>query len=151
MFCGIHLRAISQREPKMLFCIMSLKIILLKILPHLPGTNELSIYVHLPFGHVISKIYMPCKIFTCPDNILCTSWAYVYSCENKYVHRLKTLAQSGRTLLDFIWPWITSICPGQGGHAFMSSPESCVLLSGLTTLVPHASFHSTKETGPIYV
>ena len=38
--CDIHLRAISQW---VLFCItmMSLKIVLIKLLPHLPGTNEL--------------------------------------------------------------------------------------------------------------
>ena len=41
-FCDIHLRAISQQVPKVLFCIMSLKILLLKLLPHLPGVNELT-------------------------------------------------------------------------------------------------------------
>ena len=39
--CGIHLRAIWRWVPKLLFCIMSQKIILLQLLPHLPGTNEL--------------------------------------------------------------------------------------------------------------
>ena len=39
-FCGIHLRTISQRAPKLLFCIMRLKIILLKLLLHLQGTTE---------------------------------------------------------------------------------------------------------------
>ena len=40
-FCGIHLRATSQWVPKLLVCIMSMKIMLLKLLPHLPGANEL--------------------------------------------------------------------------------------------------------------
>ena len=41
-FCGIQMRVISLRAPKVMFCIMTLKIILLKLLPHLPGTNELT-------------------------------------------------------------------------------------------------------------
>ena len=41
--CGIHLRAISQWLTKPQFCLMSLKIISLKLLPHLPGANELSV------------------------------------------------------------------------------------------------------------
>ena len=40
---GIHLTAISQQVPKVLFRLMSLKIILLKLLPHLPGVNELTL------------------------------------------------------------------------------------------------------------
>ena len=36
------LRAILQRVPKLQFCITSFKIILFKLLPHLPGANELS-------------------------------------------------------------------------------------------------------------
>ena len=40
-FCSIHLRAISGLVTKLL-CILSLKIILLKLLPHLPGANELK-------------------------------------------------------------------------------------------------------------
>ena len=41
-FSGTYLRAISQCVSKYyFFCIMSLEIILSKLLPHLPGTNEL--------------------------------------------------------------------------------------------------------------
>ena len=42
--CVIHLRAISQLVLKLLFCILTLKIVLLKFLPHLPapGINELT-------------------------------------------------------------------------------------------------------------
>ena len=39
---GICLRVISKRVPQPLFCIMRLKIILLKLLPHLPGANDLT-------------------------------------------------------------------------------------------------------------
>ena len=39
--CGIHLRANSQRVPQLLLCIMSSKIIFLRLQPHLPGTTEL--------------------------------------------------------------------------------------------------------------
>ena len=35
-YCGIYMKAISKRVSKLLFCIMSLKTILLKLLPHLP-------------------------------------------------------------------------------------------------------------------
>ena len=43
-FCGIHLRAISQQVPELLFCTMSLKIIFLKSLPHFPGFKDLKNY-----------------------------------------------------------------------------------------------------------
>ena len=39
-FGSIRMRAISQRVPQLLFCIMSLKMILLKWLRHLPGHNK---------------------------------------------------------------------------------------------------------------
>ena len=41
-FCGIQLIVISKQVPKPLFRIMRFEIILLKLLPHLPGFNELS-------------------------------------------------------------------------------------------------------------
>ena len=40
---GIDLRAIPQRAPKLFFCIMSLKIVLLKLLKYLPGVIKLTI------------------------------------------------------------------------------------------------------------
>ena len=43
---AIHLRAISQRMPKLLFPIMSLKIIHFKILSHIPGANGPDSKVH---------------------------------------------------------------------------------------------------------
>ena len=41
-FSGIPLGAISHWVTKLLYYIMSLKIILLEILPHIPGANELT-------------------------------------------------------------------------------------------------------------
>ena len=41
-FCTIHLNAISKWVTKLIFCIMSSKIILLKLLSHLPEANELN-------------------------------------------------------------------------------------------------------------
>ena len=41
-FCGIRLRTISQQVTRLL---KSLKIVLLKSLPHLPGVNELNLTV----------------------------------------------------------------------------------------------------------
>ena len=41
-FSDFHMRALSQRMPKLSLCIMSLKILITKILPRLPGANELS-------------------------------------------------------------------------------------------------------------
>ena len=41
--CGIHLRVISQWMSKPLFCITCLKIMILKLLPHLPGASEFMI------------------------------------------------------------------------------------------------------------
>ena len=40
--CGIHLWAISQWVFKLIFCIMSLRIMLLKSLPHLPWVSGLN-------------------------------------------------------------------------------------------------------------
>ena len=40
-FCGIRVSAISQRVLMLLFCIMRLKIMLWKLLPHPPRVNEL--------------------------------------------------------------------------------------------------------------
>ena len=44
-FCNIHLTIISQRMAKLLFYILSLKSILLNLLSHFWGANELT---HLP-------------------------------------------------------------------------------------------------------
>ena len=41
-FCGIHQWAISPGAPKLLFCLISLKIIVLKLLPHFPGGNVVT-------------------------------------------------------------------------------------------------------------
>ena len=40
-FCGIHLRVISQPKPMLLFC--KLKIILLKLQPHLSGSSKVNL------------------------------------------------------------------------------------------------------------
>ena len=69
--CGIHLRAISQQVPKLLFWIASLKIIFFKLLPHLPGANDLKCPLHL-FRYVyipshssnIMNIYEDMQIIT---------------------------------------------------------------------------------------
>ena len=53
MFCGIHLNAISLEMLMNLICNMSSKIILLKLLPHLPGDNKLTfvmIFIHFETG-----------------------------------------------------------------------------------------------------
>ena len=38
----IHIKAISQLVSRLLFCIMNMKIILLKLQPHFPGSNVLT-------------------------------------------------------------------------------------------------------------
>ena len=55
MFCGIHKRAISKWVPNLLFCIVGLTIagILLKLLPHCSGPNELN-HIHRPHFPVTS-------------------------------------------------------------------------------------------------
>ena len=66
-FFGIHLRAIPQWALKLLFCIMSLKILLLKFLLHLPGANELHnisrIRPRAILGPVKSKKFLHCLHF----------------------------------------------------------------------------------------
>ena len=44
-FYGIYHKVISQRVPKLLFCILTLKIILLELLPHVPKLNVSMIYL----------------------------------------------------------------------------------------------------------
>ena len=44
--CGLDLRAISQRMPKLLVNVMSLKIALSKLLPYLLGSNELNMLIN---------------------------------------------------------------------------------------------------------
>ena len=51
MFRDIHLRAILQQVPKLQYLIMNLKIMILKLLPHLQGENELSRY-HFEFQQI---------------------------------------------------------------------------------------------------
>ena len=59
-FCGFHLRAISEWIPKLLYCILSLKIIVLKLLPRLPGANELNTFLKLKTKKS-SMIYIPIR------------------------------------------------------------------------------------------
>ena len=42
-YCGVRLRARYQRAPNLLFCIMSLKIVLLQVLSHFAEVNKLTI------------------------------------------------------------------------------------------------------------
>ena len=56
IFCGIHLRAISEWVPMLLFRIMSLQAILSKIILHLSMTNELRSQ-HFQTWHVRSLVY----------------------------------------------------------------------------------------------
>ena len=54
----IHMRAISQWVPKLPLCIMSLKSIPLKLLPYLPGANEL---ISLLLAKFFKKFINPYK------------------------------------------------------------------------------------------
>ena len=56
-FCGIHLRAISKQVPKPILCIMNVKIILLELLPHLPGQQSwcFSTILHIKNSRLISS------------------------------------------------------------------------------------------------
>ena len=52
-FCGIHLRAISHQVPKLPVCIVGFKILLLKLLPHVLGANELRCHI----AHMASLLF----------------------------------------------------------------------------------------------
>ena len=43
MFCGIHLRLVSQEMLINFICKLCFEIMLLQLLPHLPGPNELIV------------------------------------------------------------------------------------------------------------
>ena len=47
MFCGIHMRVISQEVPINLIHDIILEVAILKELPHYPGDNELKRFVLL--------------------------------------------------------------------------------------------------------
>ena len=73
--CGIDLRTISPRVPKLLFSSMSLNIILLKLLPYLPWDNGLTWLRHwyidlIPEWADTSFIYglVICPFFSSTDN-----------------------------------------------------------------------------------
>ena len=63
---SIHLRAISQQMPKLLFSTMSLKIILLKMLPHFPGANE---WKYIPHRSVLVSIPNYNKAQACVNSV----------------------------------------------------------------------------------
>ena len=69
MLCDRHLKAISQRVHTLLFCIMSLKIIFLKLLPYHPWANELTANTLRPrqscrnFADNIFKCHFSMNIF----------------------------------------------------------------------------------------
>ena len=56
-FCGFHIRAIRQRVPKQLFCMMSLKIVLLKLLLHLFEVHELIITMRIRCIYFCAKAF----------------------------------------------------------------------------------------------
>ena len=57
-FPAIHLRAILQWVPTPLFCMLSLKILLLTLLPHLPGDYEVDTYSIKHDLHVDYPVYL---------------------------------------------------------------------------------------------
>ena len=51
---------------------------------------DIKYLVYMPIGHVVLKIYVPCKNFHIPrQNLYKPCKAYVYCWENKYMPRLK--------------------------------------------------------------
>ena len=84
-FYGIHLWAISQWMDKLLFSIMSLKIILLKFMPHHPGANELKRFIKLTtIWHVANYL----QVYICIS--------YFIQCANLF-----NSLRSGRSRCDY--------------------------------------------------
>ena len=52
--------------PKLLFCIITLKIILLKLLPHLPGANELTTIIFYHFSAGMTPVLSLASVTTHP-------------------------------------------------------------------------------------
>ena len=104
-FSGISLRAISQQVAKLQFYEISIKSLLIKLVPHLAGANEFDVWNMLHMwscpnpcslwvipmscsdmtrvrGYVVLKIYVPCKNFDLPCQYLCKPCkAYMYTAE----------------------------------------------------------------------
>ena len=100
-FCGIHLRTISQWLPKLVFCIMCLKIVFVKLLAHLPGTNEL-IFIKISLCHSpnCNKV-MAIKLSTCHNsysNLTTRMWirTQLYSHNNLYIQTVNENHQYNR-------------------------------------------------------
>ena len=55
-----------------------------------PSGLDIKHLVYMPIGHVVLKIYVPCKSFHLPSQYLYKPCkAYVHGWENKYMPRLK--------------------------------------------------------------
>ena len=112
MLNNIHLRAIVQHVPKLLFCIMSLKIIPLTLLPHFPGPSEVTLKVQEVLGDFVN----------CFEYIFWSAQTF-----------LKSFTASLR------WQWVKLLCSPHVKKAFYISwrksfslmvPQTCRLWLG---------------------
>ena len=78
--------------------------------------------VYMPIGHMVLKIDVPRKIFTCPANI-CTSPVKLMDTAD-----LKITCPVGHVTTKVYVPWDKIYMPRACGHALMSSPEWAVRL-----------------------
>ena len=62
-FWGIHIGTVTHEILMMSICKMSLKITFLKLLLHLPGTTELSNYIHFIKYALFSSSFVCCGLF----------------------------------------------------------------------------------------
>ena len=99
--CGIHLRAITQWVLKLLLGMMSLKKLLVKLLPHLPGANELIVWNKQFFiFHVAElKLHVPSRCWEIIENV------------NIFLCFLKFWTGKGSAIL---LPWLITQTPVSG-------------------------------------
>ena len=85
--------------------------------------------VYMPIGHMVLKIDVPRKIFTCPANI-CTSPVKLMDTAGKIMTcpDLKITCPVGHVTTKVYVPWDKIYMPRACGHTLMSSPEWAVRL-----------------------
>ena len=101
-----------------------------------PSGLDIKYLVYMPIGHMVLKIYVPCKNFDVPSQYLYKPCqAYVYCWKNMYMPILKKITCPLRHVTTKVYvPWDKIYMPRARGHALMSSPD-CMSSEGHNELI----------------
>ena len=131
-----------------------------------PGLN-IKHLVYMPVGHMVLKIYVPCKNFHVPSQYLykpCKAYAYCW--ENKYMPRLKNHLPSRARNHKILCALGQDLHARACGHPLMSSPANllfCIFslkmillklpphLPGSQCIVDHMRWHDMVHGAMCYM